>query len=459
MLNATSKELDEALGAKAALEKQCADLQKRVEDMLAQQEREKRVAQIARQNNMHQARVDIATQQVIEKKTRSTMKERIALLPMIKVARGAVLPEHYNLVRLVQLLTGASVRVLAEKFTMTKSTVNRICKEPFVPIDQYVGEQIKPRISVKPVAAIEDRVRAVLPGVLRSRRSYRTLATIAADCTERLGEAVSRYYVHKVLVSCGYRFVTKIRQIILREEHREARVAYATRMLEMAKEYAHGEVAFWKHLCFDDEMMITPYDASRRAWQSATDRVLRPTERFPPKRMVIGFISAANGMHVEVCNFKEYHEQRGTPRNEPRGFTSGYYCDVVLEKMFFPRRYVDAAKTIQLILIDDNASPHCKGVFRKWNEDHRREYINLRNIENAKHHPARSPDLNPIENMWSIIREEVSKKQLTSIEQVPGALEEIVARPAIQDQAKTMALGFKKRLEEVIRRHGAMLDY
>jgi transposase len=72
--------------------------------------------------------------------------------------------------------------------------------------------------------------------------------------------------------------------------------------------------------------------------------------------------------------------------------------------------------------------------------------------------PANSPDLNPIENVWGILKESVRKRSpRTKEELLVIALEEWAAIP--QHVIKKTITSFKKRCDQVVSRQGEKCDY
>ena len=72
--------------------------------------------------------------------------------------------------------------------------------------------------------------------------------------------------------------------------------------------------------------------------------------------------------------------------------------------------------------------------------------------------PANSPDLNPIENVWSILKENVGKRSPKTMEELQKfAIEEWTSIP--QNVIKKTIMSFKKRCDQVISRLGEKCDY
>lgn len=76
-------------------------------------------------------------------------------------------------------------------------------------------------------------------------------------------------------------------------------------------------------------------------------------------------------------------------------------------KLFFPDN--------SFCLYQDNAPPHVAKDVRTWMKD---------TIPNVIKAPPNSPDLNPIEMIWAILKQKVEKRNVNSIEELKVAIEE-----------------------------------
>ena len=103
------------------------------------------------------------------------------------------------------------------------------------------------------------------------------------------------------------------------------------------------------------------------------------------------------------------------------------------------------------VLLQDGASCHTSGKTKKWLEDHQIRVID---------HPPLSPDLNPIENLWKQVKDQVFKKKCIydSKEDLKRAFSDVfysIERCSCRELIKSMPL----RMKEVCKAKGGYINY
>ena len=73
--------------------------------------------------------------------------------------------------------------------------------------------------------------------------------------------------------------------------------------------------------------------------------------------------------------------------------------------------------------------------------------------------PGNSPDLNPIENLWSILKDKVSEKQPTSAKMLEQAIKEVWVRELSNEYCQSLVESMPRRLEAVIKAKGGPTKY
>ena len=100
--------------------------------------------------------------------------------------------------------------------------------------------------------------------------------------------------------------------------------------------------------------------------------------------------------------------------------------------------------------MQDGASCHTAKVIKEWFE--------FVNIDYIKNWPGNSPDLNPIENLWAIIKSKLKGRDTSSVPKLEAAVRDIwnnLDKSTLQN----LALSVPDRFKEVIARKGRPTKY
>ena len=73
--------------------------------------------------------------------------------------------------------------------------------------------------------------------------------------------------------------------------------------------------------------------------------------------------------------------------------------------------------------------------------------------------PGNSPDLNPIENLWTILKNKVSERQPTNAKMLEQAIKEVWVRDISPAYCRNLVESMPRRLEAVIRAKGGPTKY
>ena len=102
------------------------------------------------------------------------------------------------------------------------------------------------------------------------------------------------------------------------------------------------------------------------------------------------------------------------------------------------------------IFMHDGAPCHRSRVVKKfWGEK------NIRQLD----WPGNSPDLNPIENLWMLLKNKVSVKQPTNAKSLVTAIKEIWTKKISAEYCKKLTESMPQRIEAVLRSRGGHTKY
>ena len=113
--------------------------------------------------------------------------------------------------------------------------------------------------------------------------------------------------------------------------------------------------------------------------------------------------------------------------------------------------FLERHPSTRYIFQQDNAAVHTSASTREW--------LRARNFE-VLDWPAKSPDLNPIENLWGVLVREVYKdgRQYDSVAELEKAVKLAWSRITVQ-LLKKLVNSMPQRINEVIKNHGKSTSY
>ena len=185
----------------------------------------------------------------------------------------------------------------------------------------------------------------------------------------------------------------------------------------------------WSTVIFTDESYFQAFRNAILMWSRTKPTVSVP--KYPPKVMVWGGLSL-----------------RGlTPIKIARGYVNSETYQNILQECLF-----ESARELYpegFILQQDNATPHTSKSTK--------DFLELHGIKVLKW-PPNSPDLNPIENLWAIMKREVEKLDPTKINDVIHAVEKVWENVTIEVR-ESLINSMEKRVRLCIEAGGDKIDY
>jgi transposase len=209
------------------------------------------------------------------------------------------------------------------------------------------------------------------------------------------------------------------------------------RRLSFAEGYASWTVADWDRVIFSDETHIEVYGRSRVWVQRPAGHAFDPAcmvERVPhSERVSLWGCFCGRGVGQAEIFVGEFNAKR--------------YVDILQHNLlqtalhFYPNEH--------WWFQQDNAPQHTAGISKRWFHSHGVDLLDF---------PPYSPDLNPIENLWSILKARIEKRLARTTDEIEQVLKE--EWEALDKSLLTsLAHSMPTRCAAVVANHGHKAPY
>lgn len=236
--------------------------------------------------------------------------------------------------------------------------------------------------------SLEDAPRSGRPPILNNKKKNAVINKVNKNPWLNAkqiarNEGVSHDTINRLLNEAGLMAFKPAFKPSLSVEQKKARMRWA-------RQFSDWDITMWRRVLFTDESLIDLSSGPRNVY------VRRPTgERYNPRFVSQTRKRYGGGVKLMVWAGIMYKKQTGLYEMNG-GITGQVYSEFLRDKIFpdmqqlIPNGY---------IFMDDNAPCHRARVVMEMKEE--------REIDCLEWWPANSPDLNPIENMWGILKEKI----------------------------------------------------
>ena len=265
---------------------------------------------------------------------------------------------------------------------------------------------------------------------LKNRRaSSRKLSSELA----KEGFEISRRTVNRRLQEAGlqaYRPRKKPRLTVKMKEDR----------LRWAREHQNWTTEDWERVVFSDESTIAVLDdrvqtVRRRPGEEFLPECLKKTVKFPTKIMVWGAISIFGPSRLHIVN----------------GTMDSIQYTQVMEKRLKPQIrdwFEDGEKCI---FQQDSAPCHVSKLSMSWFQQNHIQVLKW---------PGNSPDMNPIENLWELLKDEIHEVPITNkVDLIERLIKVWFHSETIANQCENMISSMPRRIEALIKARGGQTKY
>ncbi len=246
----------------------------------------------------------------------------------------------------------------------------------------------------------------------------------------RLGSSHHTQTCQGIWLQLSYSYTVVVKPLLNHRQHQ--------RRLTWAKEKKNWTVAQWSKVLFSDEskFWISFVNQGPRVWRKGGEAhspsCMKSSVKFPQSVMIWGAMSSAGV--GPLCFLKT-------------NITIPVYQDI-LEHFMLPSAD-QLFKDADFIFQQDLAPAHTAKSTKSWLNDHGVGVLDW---------PANSTDLNPIENLWGIVKRKMRNKRPKNADDLKATVKETWASIPPQ-QCHKLITSMPRRIEAVIKAKGAPTKY
>lgn len=234
---------------------------------------------------------------------------------------------------------------------------------------------------------------------------------------------ISVWTMRRALKEIGYKYTATLKIPLMTSQHIDDRMWFAQ----------ENRRTNWDNAVFVDECTFMTYPFPKKAYQKPGQRVVYECPKKPAKLHVWGGITMRGKVTLHI--FTE-------------NLTGLLYKKILWKKLLPSMRRLYGES--RWVLVQDNDPKHTSKTVKN--------YMQKANIILCEGWPAASPDLNPIENIWGIMKHEVSKKRPETLEELEDAIK-IIWRRIPHEYIVNCIQSMPKRLRLVVTTRGSKIPY
>lgn len=303
--------------------------------------------------------------------------------------------------------------------------ISKITKVPYSTVKYYYKKYLR-------YGSVETQKRSGRPpkvtpqvaldiDLLLKRDKYLTSPKIKSKIKEVSAVEISKTSVLNFAKKLGYTNMLPKKTLDLKPCHIEAR-------LKWAKVYMKHN---WNVTVFSDESSFQLNPNCRRVWTTDPKNETIKTSQYHKKLMVWGGIFLGGRTKLEFI----------------QGKVNAEYYERILERQLLP--IANMFKGQKWFFQQDNAAVHTAKSVKNFMASKKLNVIQW---------PSKSPDLNPIENVWAIMKRRVAEKEPQNISELEMAISEIwenLEQGIIDNCVRSMV----SRMTELQEKKGHKINY
>lgn len=272
------------------------------------------------------------------------------------------------------LIQGLSNREIAKKLNLSYATVQRIRQ-----LHKDVPQKPKEGRPRKLTAQDHKRlVRYVITG--RTTTAPEAAEALRSDT----GVSVSKWTIARALKRSHFNAIEKKKKPLLSKKNIERRKKFT-------KTYEDWSVEKWKNVIWSDESKINRYHTDGRQW------AWKRSGETPQPRDFIQTVKHGGG-NIKVWGCFSAHGV-GPIRKIDGNMNKEMYLDILKTQVSETVDFMPCPNE-EVVFQHDNDPKHTAKIVKSWLGEQKFSILE---------HPAQSPDVNPIENLWSYLKTQLVK--------------------------------------------------
>jgi transposase len=322
-------------------------------------------------------------------------------------------------------IAGLSSRIIAERHGISKTTVIRTQK----------AHDLHPHtaLSGRP-ALLGARDRRYLVRQITSGQAD-TVVTSGQFLFDTLGKHCSAQTIRRALKKEGLKAVVKKKKPFLKASHKKARLDFASKYKDWTNED-------WARVIFSDETKINRFGSDGRKWvwkkpaQKLSSIQVKPTLKFGGGSIMFWGCMSIHGT--------------GFGCRIDGGLDADLYTQILGGELLWSIEKF-GLNGDDIIFQHDNDPKHSSKMAKEWIKSHNMEVLDW---------PSQSPDLNPIEHIWVIL-----KQRLSAYEESPNSMHDLWSRVEQEwykipvETCKNLIEGMPRRIAAVLSARGGYTKY
>jgi transposase len=323
------------------------------------------------------------------------------------------------------LQRGYSYNKVASQLSMSKATVRRI-KKAHLP-------DLGPAPAGRPKLLSNHQIRYIVRKVTSGQLD--TAVDVAKHLQKTAQVHLSVDTVKRALKKGGLKSAVKKKKPLLRPKHLKDRLAFANK-------HKHWTTEDWKRVIWSDETKINRFGSDGRKWCWKS-----PGAQLQPNHVLATVKHGGGSIMVWGCMTAE---GPGFLTRIEGGLDAELYCSILEDELNRTTEWYGFERE-KVIFQHDNDPKHTAKITKQWIQDNQLQVLEW---------PAQSPDLNPIEHLWDLL-----KRKLAGYERAPNGMLELWERVQAEwnkitkEQCMHLIESMPRRVEAVLKAKGGYTTY